>query len=87
MDETIELTFESPDGIIDCRLEPQRNGTELSYSATILYPVFRLHRYPGIHAALHYHGYECRNRHSQGYRRHLHQGKIGSALFYGEHQN
>ena len=38
MDEIIELTFESPEGIIDCRLEPQRNEEELSYSATILYP-------------------------------------------------
>ena len=38
MDETIELTLESPDGIVDCRLEPKRNGEELSYSATILYP-------------------------------------------------
>ena len=39
MDEIIELTFESPDGIIDCRLEPQRSDDEgLSYSATILYP-------------------------------------------------
>ena len=38
MDEIIELTFESPDGIIDCRLEPQRNDDKLSYCATILYP-------------------------------------------------
>lgn len=38
MDEAIELTFESPEGIVDCRLEPQRNEDELSYSATILYP-------------------------------------------------
>ncbi len=38
MDETIELILEVPEGIIDCRLEPQRNDAELSYSATILYP-------------------------------------------------
>ena len=38
MDEIIELAFESEEGIIDCRLEPQRNGAELSYGATILYP-------------------------------------------------
>ena len=38
MDEIIELTIESPEGIIDCRLEPQRNDTELFYAATILYP-------------------------------------------------
>jgi hypothetical protein len=38
MDEIIELTLESPDGMVDCRLEPQRTGSELSYSATILYP-------------------------------------------------
>jgi len=38
MDEIIELALESQDGIIDCRLEPHRNETELSYSATILYP-------------------------------------------------
>lgn len=38
MEEIIELTLDSPDGIIDCRLEPQLNDTELSYSATILYP-------------------------------------------------
>ena len=38
MDEVIELTLESAEGIIDCRLEPQRNDTELSYTATILYP-------------------------------------------------
>ena len=37
-EEAIELTFESPDGIIDCRLEPQVIDDELSYSATILYP-------------------------------------------------
>ena len=38
MNEAIELTFESPEGLIDCRLEPQKNDTEISYSATILYP-------------------------------------------------
>ena len=38
MDEIIELTLESPDGIIDCRLEPQTNKDGHSYSATILYP-------------------------------------------------
>ena len=38
MNEPIELTFESPDGIVDCRLEPMRSDDELSYSATILYP-------------------------------------------------
>jgi hypothetical protein len=38
MDEILELTLESPDGIIDCRLEPQRNEDELFYNATILYP-------------------------------------------------
>ncbi len=38
MDEVIELTFASEDGVIDCRLEPQRNDDELTYSATILYP-------------------------------------------------
>ena len=38
MDEVIELIFESPEGVIDCRLEPQRNEDELFYSATILYP-------------------------------------------------
>ena len=38
MDEAIELALESPDGIVDCRLEPHRNETEISYSATILYP-------------------------------------------------
>ena len=38
MDETIELTLESPDGLVDCRLEPQRTESGLSYSVTILYP-------------------------------------------------
>ena len=38
MDETIELVIESPDGIIDCRLEPIREERKLYYSATILYP-------------------------------------------------
>ena len=35
--ETIELALESPDGIIDCRLEPEDNNGA-SYAATILYP-------------------------------------------------
>ena len=38
MEEVIELALESPDGIIDCRLEPQTNDGTLTYSATILYP-------------------------------------------------
>ncbi len=38
MDGAIELIIESPDGVVDCRLEPLRNDNELSYSATILYP-------------------------------------------------
>ena len=38
MDEAIELAFESPEGIIDCRIEPVQDETELSYSVTILYP-------------------------------------------------
>ncbi|MCD6012998.1 MAG: hypothetical protein K0Q79_2860 [Flavipsychrobacter sp.] len=38
MDEAIELALESADGIIDCRLEPQRNDAGLYYAATILYP-------------------------------------------------
>ena len=38
MDEIIEMTFDSADGIIDCRLDPLRNENELFYSATILYP-------------------------------------------------
>ncbi len=38
MNEPIELVIESPDGIIDCRLEPQWINDELSYSVTILYP-------------------------------------------------
>ena len=37
MNETIELALESPDGMIDCRLEPQDNDGAL-YAATILYP-------------------------------------------------
>lgn len=36
--EVIELTLESPAGVIDCRLEPQRNENGLYYAATILYP-------------------------------------------------
>lgn len=38
MDEILELTLDTADGVADCRLEPQRNETELFYSATILYP-------------------------------------------------
>jgi hypothetical protein len=38
MDEVIELALDSRDGIIDCRLEPQRNDAGLFYAATILYP-------------------------------------------------
>ena len=39
MHEDIELTFESPDGVIDCRLEPQTGDDDvLRYSATLLYP-------------------------------------------------
>ena len=38
MDESIELILESPEGTIDCRLEPHQNETELSFSVTILYP-------------------------------------------------
>jgi hypothetical protein len=38
VDKTIEMSFESPDGIIDCRLEPERFEEVLSDSATILYP-------------------------------------------------
>jgi len=38
MDETLELAIESPEGIIDCMLEPQLNDTELFYNVTILYP-------------------------------------------------
>lgn len=38
MDEVVEISLDSPDGIIDCRLEPQREDGVLSYSATILYP-------------------------------------------------
>jgi len=33
MDEPIELAIESPDGIADCRLEPERKGV-LSYNVT-----------------------------------------------------
>ncbi len=38
MQEPIELALDSPDGIIDCRLEPQRNEAGVYYAATILYP-------------------------------------------------
>ena len=38
MDEVIEISLESADGIIDCRLEPQRENGVPSYSVTILYP-------------------------------------------------
>lgn len=40
MEEDIELAIESPDGTIDCRLEPimDEDTRQLHYSATILYP-------------------------------------------------
>jgi len=38
MYEPIELTLESPDGFIDCRLERNDTDTQTAYSATILYP-------------------------------------------------
>ncbi len=38
MEQPIELTFESAEGIIDCRLDPHQSENELSFSATILYP-------------------------------------------------
>lgn len=38
MQEPIELALDSHDGIIDCRLEPQRNEAGVYYAATILYP-------------------------------------------------
>lgn len=39
MNEPIELALQSPDGIIDCRLEPQANDEGgIIYAATILYP-------------------------------------------------
>jgi hypothetical protein len=38
VDEEIEISLDSPDGVIDCRLEPQKADGALSYSVTILYP-------------------------------------------------
>lgn len=38
MNEIIELAIESPDGIVDCRLEPQGHDAASSYAVTILYP-------------------------------------------------
>jgi hypothetical protein len=38
MDEVIELAIESPDGVIDCRIEPQMVANERFYNVTILYP-------------------------------------------------
>ena len=38
MDEPIELTLPSPDGTIDCRLDPETQDDRQYYSATILYP-------------------------------------------------
>ena len=38
MNKTIEMSIESPDGIIDCQLEPERINGGLIYGATILYP-------------------------------------------------
>ena len=52
MDNDIELALESPDGIIDCRLEPFREEGELFYSATILYPQI-VNGYSRSHAYCH----------------------------------
>ncbi len=38
MHEPIELAISSPDGIIDCRLEPEQDTGVQRYEATILYP-------------------------------------------------
>ncbi len=38
MAETIELAIDTPDGIADCRLEPNETDGGIVYSATILYP-------------------------------------------------
>jgi len=38
MDTIHELTLNSPDGLIDVRLEPTTHGTPYQWTATILYP-------------------------------------------------
>ena len=38
MNKTIELALTSPDGIIDCMLEPIENESGIFYDVTILYP-------------------------------------------------
>ena len=38
MQEAIEISIDSPDGIVDCRLEPETADAIPLYSATILYP-------------------------------------------------
>ena len=38
MNEEIELTLESADGTIDCRLEQEENDNGSFYAVTILYP-------------------------------------------------
>ena len=38
MDNSIELTLESPDGLVDCRLEAVEEDDTTLFSATILYP-------------------------------------------------
>ena len=38
MEEIIEMSIDTPDGVVDCRLEPQRTDNELICAATILYP-------------------------------------------------
>ncbi len=36
--EEIEISLDSPDGVIDCKLELQNTDEALFYSVTILYP-------------------------------------------------
>ena len=38
MDEIIELALTTTYGIVDCRLDPERNDGEFFYTITILYP-------------------------------------------------
>lgn len=39
MDEAIELSIDSADGVIDCRIEPvEDEGGEIYFSVTVLYP-------------------------------------------------
>jgi hypothetical protein len=38
MHEDIELAFDAPAGIVDCRLEPQSTDAGMYYAVTILYP-------------------------------------------------